>query len=564
VAAICLSMIVRNEAHVIRRCLDSLRPWIDHWVIVDTGSTDGTQAIIREHLKGLPGELVERPWVDFAHNRNEAIRLARPKGDYLLFFDADEVLSAPPGQARPELTEDAYLVEYHYGNLVYCRPGLVASRFDWAYEGVLHEYLVRRDRPDAVVSRRWEGPHVQVFAEGSRSRDPEKYQRDAAVLEQALRREPDNARYAFYLAQSWRDAGEPARSLEAYRRRAAMPGSVEETWHALYQIARLSEQLERPEAEVVEAYLRARAFRPHRAEVHGSLARYLRLRQRYQDALVYAAEGMRLPMTGDVLFVEPEHYQWLCLDEYAVSAYWAGRPRESLAACDRLLAGALLPAAHRERVQANRAFALQKLGAPEAPAGPAPADPAPRRLNLACGRTILPGWINLDPAAAPGVDLVADLQECVPGRIPLADDSVDEIRACRLERIRAPLPLMQELHRIARAGGTCVIRVPYGSSDDAWEDPAQVRPYFLGSFGCFSQSRRDPADGGYLGDWSLERVELLLNDPSLRDAPPHELAAAVRTRRNLVLEMVATLQAVKPAGPARAEAWGPAPVVYRF
>jgi hypothetical protein len=63
---ICLSMIVKNEARVIRRCLDSVMPLIDCWSIVDTGSTDGTQAIIREHMRFLPGSLHERPWKDFA------------------------------------------------------------------------------------------------------------------------------------------------------------------------------------------------------------------------------------------------------------------------------------------------------------------------------------------------------------------------------------------------------------------------------------------------------------------------------------------------------------------
>ena len=99
---ICLNMIVKNEAAVIRRCLDSVRPIIDYWVIVDTGSTDGTQDIIREHLRDLPGELHERPWRDFAHNRSEALELARGKGDYTLIIDADDTLEIAPGTALPD------------------------------------------------------------------------------------------------------------------------------------------------------------------------------------------------------------------------------------------------------------------------------------------------------------------------------------------------------------------------------------------------------------------------------------------------------------------------------
>ena len=63
---------------MIRRCIDSVGGLISHWVIVDTGSTDRTQAIVREQLKRLPGELHERPWRDFSHNRTEALELARP------------------------------------------------------------------------------------------------------------------------------------------------------------------------------------------------------------------------------------------------------------------------------------------------------------------------------------------------------------------------------------------------------------------------------------------------------------------------------------------------------
>lgn len=90
---LCLNMIVRDKAAVIERCLASVRPHIDAWVIVDTGSVDDTPERILRALQGVPGELHHRPWRDFAHNRNEALELARSHGDWLLFIDADN-----PGQ----------------------------------------------------------------------------------------------------------------------------------------------------------------------------------------------------------------------------------------------------------------------------------------------------------------------------------------------------------------------------------------------------------------------------------------------------------------------------------
>src|ERR1700722_17972902 len=77
---ICLNMIVKNESKVIQRCLDSVKPHIDYWVIVDTGSTDGTQEIIKKHMKGIPGKLYERPWKNFGESRSEAFDLAKGKG----------------------------------------------------------------------------------------------------------------------------------------------------------------------------------------------------------------------------------------------------------------------------------------------------------------------------------------------------------------------------------------------------------------------------------------------------------------------------------------------------
>jgi glycosyltransferase involved in cell wall biosynthesis len=178
-------MIVKDEAPVIRRCLASVRPLVDHWLIVDTGSSDGTQNIVREAMAGLPGELVERPWVDFAHNRSEALELARPHAAYSLIIDADDELVLPPDFTRPALTADSYVVDIEDASTTYQRTQLVANKLAWRYRGVLHEFLESPGAEQAghfpVVMRR--------NHDGRRRRDPTTYSNDAAILTRALETE---------------------------------------------------------------------------------------------------------------------------------------------------------------------------------------------------------------------------------------------------------------------------------------------------------------------------------------------------------------------------------------
>ena len=96
--SICLNMIVKNEAHVVCECLDSVAPYISSWVIVDTGSDDGTQDLIRTHMArlGIPGDLHQRPWHNFGHNRTEAINLAQGHADYIWVMDADDLMVGTP------------------------------------------------------------------------------------------------------------------------------------------------------------------------------------------------------------------------------------------------------------------------------------------------------------------------------------------------------------------------------------------------------------------------------------------------------------------------------------
>ncbi|PBC61581.1 hypothetical protein BKI49_23400 [Streptomyces sp. Tue6028] len=360
-------MIVKDEAPVIRRCLESVRPLIDTWVIVDTGSTDGTQDIIRDVYGDLPGVLHERPWKGFDKSRTEAVELARSRGDYLLFMDADDVMEVPSGARMPELTLDAYWLGVRSQSYRYRRHALVSTRLPWRYVGVLHEYI---DCGAQYTVGTLEGATIVIVGGGARSRGRsrrEKYLADAETLQQGLVDEPGNERYVFYLGQTWRDAGEFEKALEAYDRRAAMGGWEEEVFCARLFAAQLAEELERPPAEVMDRYLRAHESRPTRAEALGELARWCRLSgQRWSLAHLFAREAARLTYPdGDRLFVAATWYEWRALDELAVSAYWVGEYEESKRCCERLLDGGKMPDGHRERVVHNLELARRELAAKE-------------------------------------------------------------------------------------------------------------------------------------------------------------------------------------------------------
>jgi tetratricopeptide (TPR) repeat protein len=356
-----LAMIVKNEVHVLERCLTSVRPYLDHWTIVDTGSTDGTQELARRVLADVPGEVHERPWKNFGHNRTESLQLAAPHSDYIMVIDADDELQPQPGFRLPRLTADAYLLRIIYGNTEYYRIQIMRSALDWRYEGVLHEYPAC-DKPDPTTDT-LHGLAYRIHSEGASWRDPEKYRKDALLLEEALRIEPENARYAFYLAQSWRDAGDPARALECYEQRAAMGGWDEEVFVSLLEAAKLRESLQAPYGDVVAAYLRAHEARPRRAESLTHLARYCRGRENFASAFLFAAAAVQTPRPGDLLFVEDATYAWRALDEYAIAAYWVGRHREAIDANRRLLSGGKLPPDQVDRVKANLQFSVDKIPA---------------------------------------------------------------------------------------------------------------------------------------------------------------------------------------------------------
>jgi ubiquinone/menaquinone biosynthesis C-methylase UbiE len=168
-------------------------------------------------------------------------------------------------------------------------------------------------------------------------------------------------------------------------------------------------------------------------------------------------------------------------------------------------------------------------------------------LNLGCGRSPQPGWVNVDIARIPGVDVVADLDNCRTQPLPFADNSVSQFQMLHvLEHIKDTLALMQELYRIAEPGAQLVIRSPYGSSDDAYEDPTHCQRLYMNSFAYFAQPTYWRADYGYRGDWTIEDLVLIMPREGNQGLTADEILRKVKQLRNVVAEIAVMLKAVKP------------------
>jgi glycosyltransferase involved in cell wall biosynthesis len=263
---ICLCMIVKNEEHIIDKCLKSVAPLIDYYVICDTGSTDNTIDIIKKTSSdlGLKGDILNHKWINFAHNRTLSLKAARSKADYVLIIDADETLQFNKNFIDlHHLDKDAYNIETVLGVIRYNRLQLLSNKLEWYYEGVVHEYPTARCL--RTIDKIVEFYNVSTI-QGSRSRNPNKYLEDAKLLEEDLLTDRDNSRSVFYLAQSYRDAKCYKEARENYIKRLGMNGYDEELIVCYSQIGYCSKMLGDNIDDYIHYYLDGYNRFPHRLE----------------------------------------------------------------------------------------------------------------------------------------------------------------------------------------------------------------------------------------------------------------------------------------------------------
>ncbi|MFO0946232.1 MAG: glycosyltransferase [Planctomycetota bacterium] len=219
-----LCMIARDNEGTIGPALESIRPWVDELIVVDTGSEDRT----REIARALGARVFEFPWCDdFSAARN--CSLAHAQGDWILWMDSDDVMDEENGRRLRELLDaptDPSL--WGYVLQVHCPSGdgeleatavdhvkLFRNRKGIHFEGRIHEQVlpsIRRGGGEVA----W----TDLFLVHEHSdRTPEgrkrKLERDFRILKLDLQERPDHPFVLFNLGMTHVDAGQHEEAIEA-------------------------------------------------------------------------------------------------------------------------------------------------------------------------------------------------------------------------------------------------------------------------------------------------------------------------------------------------------------
>lgn len=351
--SVCLAMIVRNESPRIKKCLDSVMGYIDSWVIIDTGSSDGTQELIQEKLKGIPGELFERRFVDFSAHRNEIMHLAQKRAEYALMIDADETFSYPQSYF-PKLDRDGYVCVNRLDYLESYRFFLMRTNLGCEWRGSICEEL---HCPPIMSRALLEGA---LILSPSKERNPCFTNRQKIdSMQKELSLHPHRARTLFCLARIYEEQKNWVEAIKLYDKRIVKKGEEEEVYYSWLRKGAVMAYLHYSDKERIDCFLQAMRCLPKRAEAYSYLADLHLKRENYPMVYLLAKKALELPFPEETLsYVETGVYQYGRLMQIAESAWRVGRSKESFEATEKLLAFQRLPSHLREAIEKNRSLPL--------------------------------------------------------------------------------------------------------------------------------------------------------------------------------------------------------------
>lgn len=354
-----LNFICKDESHVIGKMLESAKTFTDLIVCTDTGSTDGTQDIIRKFGEdnNIPTYVYDRPFDNFENSRNHSMEKLREVVKELgwdadkthgYWFDCDETVIVQPNFDKKQFTKDLYMMNTYIGQMKYTRNTFfrVSKPFKWY--GPVHEFIICDEKN--ITSALAENIHVDVKMTGNSWQGdiPAKYKDHAHVLEKYIDNDRKDPRWIFYTAQSYHDSASLPdnkaeneerlrRALKYYRERTSRPdGYAEEIYYSQFRIGTIMRLLEEPWALTHQECLKAYSMDPMRGESIKTIIDYYLQVGEWHMAYLYTKFAKvnfhgKNPYPKRLLFVDEALYTWKFAEAHAAASFYTGRMEEAKA-----------------------------------------------------------------------------------------------------------------------------------------------------------------------------------------------------------------------------------------
>jgi hypothetical protein len=357
---IVLTQIMKNEAHVAERMLNSIKDFIDALCLVDTGSTDNTIEIVTKWAidNNIEHHIFQRPFDNFENSRNYSIDKAKEiflnRNDNMIYYgfwiDFDEILQVDQTFKKDKLDKDIYMVNtiLNSNKMKYTRNELYKLDKPIFFYGPVHEYLICKDKNIEVSSQILNGIEVHVNMDGGSWKEDlsNKYIKHAHLLEQYISVDRSDPRWIFYTAQSYHDSASIKnnreeneerlrRSLKYYKERITRKdGYFEEIFYSQYRIAYIMDLLDEQWSLTMQEYLKAYNFDVLRAEpIKSIIDHYISLNE-WNLVYLYTKFGVdnfhnRNPYPKRLLYLDQSLYEWKFLEAHSAACFYTNRKEEA-------------------------------------------------------------------------------------------------------------------------------------------------------------------------------------------------------------------------------------------
>jgi glycosyltransferase involved in cell wall biosynthesis/tetratricopeptide (TPR) repeat protein len=267
-----ICIMVKNGGETFERVLRENMPFADRWTILDTGSTDGTQDVVRRVLEGQEYTLAEEPFVNFRDSRNRCLDLAGTKCKYNIMLDDTYILRGDVRKFLAEVRGDEFATSFclfiQSDDVEYQSNRVTPSAARLRYMYTIHEVIQteRNERPVLI-------PSDCAYIEDLRSDYMEKRtmarkRYDIEKLEEMIKEDPDNPRHLYYMAQTYNLLGDHENAALYFKKRFDDPrGLLQERVDAGFEYARtLNFKQDAPWEEVEKVYREVYELEPARPD----------------------------------------------------------------------------------------------------------------------------------------------------------------------------------------------------------------------------------------------------------------------------------------------------------